>query len=227
MRSREINRNSHMWHFQFSIWLKCPFGEVHFAENPTCSKVMSNWRILRTVENNRNSFLFLAIYLTINAANFWLIPLDRNTYNGHHFTLKKINNKNVINVVSPLLKKCSDFQWDHIATLCDGSILRMCSITRSICGCIWFASCSPMKLLEVWCSFRIKIGFLFKCLFNENEHVSWKCLVVTCSYMWTFTITSISGTLAYYVEFKTTDVQSSDCNLTKTPKNSILCGQVY
>ncbi len=44
------------------------------------SKVMSNWRILRTIENNRNSFLFLAIYLSINAADFRMILLDCNKY---------------------------------------------------------------------------------------------------------------------------------------------------
>ncbi len=66
MRSCGISWNSHMWHFQFSIWLKCSLGEVHFAEKPhlnrsTGSKVVSNWRVLRTIENNRNSFLFLGI----------------------------------------------------------------------------------------------------------------------------------------------------------------------
>ncbi len=35
MRSSRISRNSHMWHFQFSIWLKYSLGEVHFAENST------------------------------------------------------------------------------------------------------------------------------------------------------------------------------------------------
>ncbi len=35
MRSRDISQNSNMWHFQFSIWLKCSFGEVHFAVNST------------------------------------------------------------------------------------------------------------------------------------------------------------------------------------------------
>ena len=43
------------------------------------SKVMSNWKILRTIQNNRNSFFFW-LYLTINAQNFRLIPLDRNAY---------------------------------------------------------------------------------------------------------------------------------------------------
>ncbi len=35
MWSRGISRKLDMWHFQFSIWLKCSLGEVHFAENPT------------------------------------------------------------------------------------------------------------------------------------------------------------------------------------------------
>ncbi len=43
------------------------------------SKFVSNWRILKTIENKRNSFLFLAIS-HINAPDFRLIPLDRNTY---------------------------------------------------------------------------------------------------------------------------------------------------
>ncbi len=30
-----ISQKVDMWHFQFSIWLKCSFGGVHFAENPT------------------------------------------------------------------------------------------------------------------------------------------------------------------------------------------------
>ncbi len=66
MRSSGISRNSHMWHFQFFIWLKSSLGEIQFAENPTwigpvVPRLVSNWRILRTKENNRNLFLFLAI----------------------------------------------------------------------------------------------------------------------------------------------------------------------
>ena len=65
MRSREISRNSNMWHnFHFSIWLKCSWRgkcwKPHLNRSGG-SKVMSNWRILRTTENNTNSFLFLAI----------------------------------------------------------------------------------------------------------------------------------------------------------------------
>ena len=33
MQSRGISWKSNMWHFQFSIWLECSLGEVHFAEN--------------------------------------------------------------------------------------------------------------------------------------------------------------------------------------------------
>ena len=80
MRSRGISRKSDMWHFQFSIWLKCSFGEV-FCWKPHLnwsngSKVMSNWMILKTIEIH--SFFWL--YHTINAADFRLIPLDHNTY---------------------------------------------------------------------------------------------------------------------------------------------------
>ena len=71
--------HAHMWcdsigksvwnrtlHFQFSIRSKCSFGEVYFAENPhlnwtSGSKGMSNWKVLKTIDNKRNSFLLLAI----------------------------------------------------------------------------------------------------------------------------------------------------------------------
>ncbi len=75
LRSRGISLKSNiMWHFQFSIWLKCPFGEVHFAENST--KIRSVvLRILKTIE-----YSFFWLYLTITVADFRPIPLGRNTY---------------------------------------------------------------------------------------------------------------------------------------------------
>ena len=53
--------------FNFPIWLKCSFGRGTFSWKPhlnwsSGSKVLSNWRILRTIENNRNSFLSLEPY---------------------------------------------------------------------------------------------------------------------------------------------------------------------
>ena len=66
MRSREISWNSHMWHFQFSIlievliWRGTSCWKLH-VNRSSGSKVMSNWRILRTIENNRSSLLFLAM----------------------------------------------------------------------------------------------------------------------------------------------------------------------
>ena len=57
MRSREISLKwvkSNMWHFQFSIWLKCSFGEVHFAENTTwIGPVVPSYEQLRDSQNNR------------------------------------------------------------------------------------------------------------------------------------------------------------------------------
>ena len=70
----------------FSWILFCSFEEVHLAENPTWIgpvvpiKVMSNWIILKTKEIH--SFFWL--YLTINAHDFWVIPLDGNTYYYTH-----------------------------------------------------------------------------------------------------------------------------------------------
>ena len=66
MRSSGISWNSYMWQFHFSIWLKCSLGECTFCWKPRLNQssgceIMSIWRILRTLENNRNSFLFLAI----------------------------------------------------------------------------------------------------------------------------------------------------------------------
>ncbi len=71
MRSREIK---HARHFQFSIWLKCSFGEVHvqFAENPHLNRTrVSNWRVLKTIENKRISFLLLVV--SHNQSHFRLI----------------------------------------------------------------------------------------------------------------------------------------------------------
>ncbi len=47
MWSRETSVKMNMWHFYFSLWLKCSFGEVHFAENPTWIRpmVLKLWAI--------------------------------------------------------------------------------------------------------------------------------------------------------------------------------------
>ena len=80
MQSGEISLKSNMWHFQFSIWLKCSFEEVYFTKTQlnrtSASNVMSK---LKDSQNKRNSFLFW-LYLIINAPNFRLIPLDHNTW---------------------------------------------------------------------------------------------------------------------------------------------------
>ena len=50
--------------FQFSIWLKSSWREVHFAKNSTWIgpvESYSNWKILETIENKRNALLFLAV----------------------------------------------------------------------------------------------------------------------------------------------------------------------
>ncbi len=78
MRSREISLNSNMWHFQFSIWLKCSFCEVHFAENltwigPVVPKlwVVEGFSQQQTTRKQEiHSFIWL--HLTINAPKFWL-----------------------------------------------------------------------------------------------------------------------------------------------------------
>ncbi len=66
MRSWEISRKSHMWHFSFLLDWNAHLERYIFCLKPhfnrsSGSKVMSNWRILRTIENNRDSLLFLAI----------------------------------------------------------------------------------------------------------------------------------------------------------------------
>ena len=84
MRSREISRNSNMWHFQLSIWLSAHTERyILLKTSPELVqgfKVMSNWRILRTIENNGNSYLCLAISQQSMLPDFRLILLDRNTY---------------------------------------------------------------------------------------------------------------------------------------------------
>ncbi len=66
MWSREIRLKLNMWHFQFSVWLKCSLREVHFAvKTPPESKqwfqIYSIEGSLKTIENKRNTFLFLAV----------------------------------------------------------------------------------------------------------------------------------------------------------------------
>ncbi len=73
---KSCSRNLHMWHFQFSIWLKCSFGKVHFAENLTWigPVVPGLWAIERFSEQwktTRNSFPFLAISLSMLPTSYW------------------------------------------------------------------------------------------------------------------------------------------------------------
>ncbi len=86
MRSSGISQNSLMWHFQFSIWsahlemyilLKTPLESVQWFQG---------YEQLKGSQNNRKQKKFTSFsgyispgYLTINAADFRLIPLDRNT----------------------------------------------------------------------------------------------------------------------------------------------------
>ncbi len=46
--------------FEMITWRGTFWWKLHLNRSSS-SKVMSNWRVLRTIENNRNSFLFLAI----------------------------------------------------------------------------------------------------------------------------------------------------------------------
>ena len=91
----EINTTHYMWcDVRKTVWSRtCDILSFLFEElirkgtlcwkphlNRTSgSKVMSNWRILKTMENKGNTFL-LCLYLTINAPDFRIIPLDCNTY---------------------------------------------------------------------------------------------------------------------------------------------------
>ncbi len=67
---------SHMWHLQFSVWLKYSLGEVHFAENSTWigTEVPRLWAIEGFSEQQKT----IEIHF-FSAADFQLIPLGRNT----------------------------------------------------------------------------------------------------------------------------------------------------
>ncbi len=82
--SREISLKLNMWHFQFSIWLKCSFGEVHFAENSNWIRpvVPKLWAIegFSAQKKTKEIPSFFWLYLTINAPDFRLIPQDHSTY---------------------------------------------------------------------------------------------------------------------------------------------------
>ena len=95
MQSRGISQKSNMWHFPFSIWLKPSLGEVHFAENPTwIGPVVPKLQELKDSQNKRNSFFWL--YLTINAADFRLIPQGRNTFKRKDRTIAEVLSKQSI-----------------------------------------------------------------------------------------------------------------------------------
>ncbi len=85
---RNHSRKSNMWHFQFFISLKSSLGEVRFAENPTwIGPVVPKIKHLKDSQNNRKqkkNIPFSGYILTINAPNFWLIPLDRNTLSSNN-----------------------------------------------------------------------------------------------------------------------------------------------
>ncbi len=53
MWSREISLRSNMWHFQVSIWLKCSFGGVNFAETPPESDQRFQRYQLKDSQNNK------------------------------------------------------------------------------------------------------------------------------------------------------------------------------
>ena len=90
---------SHMWYglgksvdiwsrtwdiFSFLLWLKCSFGEVHFAENLNWIKpvVPKLWAIEGFSKQLKiKEFISFSGYLTINAPDFRLIiSADQNTY---------------------------------------------------------------------------------------------------------------------------------------------------
>ena len=81
--SRGISRNSNMWLFWFSIWLKSSIENVFnillktLPESNHWFKSYSNWKILKTKENKRNAIPFLAVF---DNQSFRLIQLDHNTF---------------------------------------------------------------------------------------------------------------------------------------------------
>ena len=99
MRSREISlMRGLMWHFQFHflievlIWRGTFSWKLHLNRT-SGSKVMSNWMILWTIENNNEKHFFFWLYLTINAPDIdFRLIIDRNTctvhflyFNRHHY----------------------------------------------------------------------------------------------------------------------------------------------
>ncbi len=70
----------------FLFWLKCLFGEVHFAENPSESdQWFQSYEQLTDSQNNTKEInTFFWLYLTINTPDFQMIKLDRNTYDKYN-----------------------------------------------------------------------------------------------------------------------------------------------
>ena len=68
-------------HLEKYILLKSSLESVQWSQG------YEQMKILRTIE----ICFFLWLYLTINAADFWLIPLDRNTYVKYRAPWQKID----------------------------------------------------------------------------------------------------------------------------------------
>ncbi len=62
-----------MWHSQFSIWLKCLFREVRFAENPTWIRLMVPKLYLKDSQNNRKQPKFIICLAISHNWCSWLI----------------------------------------------------------------------------------------------------------------------------------------------------------
>ncbi len=77
IRSKEISLNSNMTFPVFYligmlIWRGTFYWKPHLNRT-SGSKVMSNWRIIRTIENKRNAFLFLVI--SHNQSSDWFCKI--------------------------------------------------------------------------------------------------------------------------------------------------------
>ncbi len=68
-----------LWHIQISIWLKFSLEEGHLSEKTSGSKVIAIVRFSEQKRTKEMHYIFW-LKLTINALEFRLIPLDRNTY---------------------------------------------------------------------------------------------------------------------------------------------------
>ncbi len=171
--------------FNFSIWLKSSLGEIHFAESPNRTiQSYSNWKILRTIENKRNAFLFLAVShnqccrLSTDPTRLqhiyrfsWLIKSILYQLHQHSITTNRVTLGS---------KEGRSAKWHHFTqTIYSLSGLHIPLILHMIALCSLHLPWSlPFVLATVFAFLPVVVSYRIKC----NSVNSYLCTMPICRF---------------------------------------------